>query len=683
MILVNTKKLQVGDIDVYPDHDKTLSQVWYVPGTIRLAERNKRKALSYFWYSDSVSDSDGTGFLNFEVNTAVSEETKAEIKTKVAKEWGIANASLATPTYTGGSVNFSVLGPTGQDMATKAAPDLLTKDRTVVYQSKEQLVWSAGSPSLVGDNSAVCSVKFTKEGKLAAAMKDVIVSGVNSLAALYGLEFPAMRPSIIFEVEGKNEFVKDQFNWAIGASVPLEAVVLDASFSGKFVNLLKKAGVNIKIQRFDDGPQGEGEKLAWKILTDYFLKDLFNVEVAGEKPTPLGDFPPAAKAADKVADVADQKKEEKKDEGDGDNAKAVEEVIKAAVPIPRVEVKLSYDRPQQTNMFNFTYTESRAKTFFVAPQSLVLDGLGDEAARKTYVRTFSRATDPVFSPYPVTVALPTDDDLKNGGLLAMTVQARYPAGASRDRQQAPPAISISPGKTASNSFQFQFDDKGSRGVEYDVDFAFNPNQDWAAAQSQYSYHGQTDSSLINAAVLDFRSIVIQVANDFQWEENNQVVVTLTSKRWPGEKKVVIQKGADKPRVFNTRAGAEMKDEPIHFTYAVQKNNRNSYAMPSQEVVDNMIALSDRFEGRVTLTFKAAFKPGTTSADIRVIYEDSNFEWEDTLESGKTIKCNIPLLKKLSAQQLKDFTVKADVASADSGESIQLDAKNFPSNLVKI
>ena len=65
MILVNTKKLQVGDIDVYPDHDKTLSQVWYVPGTIRLAERNKRKALSYFWYSELGVGQRRHGLLEF------------------------------------------------------------------------------------------------------------------------------------------------------------------------------------------------------------------------------------------------------------------------------------------------------------------------------------------------------------------------------------------------------------------------------------------------------------------------------------------------------------------------------------------------------------------------------------------------------------------------------------------
>src|SRR5689334_15689283 len=112
MIYIDKLKYTVDGVDVYPDHESP-TQFWYVPGTIRLAERNNRKVLSYLWYTDSSSDSDGTGFLNFEVNTAVSNDTLNKIKDVISKERELdrSKINLSTVTYRSGAVNFSVLGP--------------------------------------------------------------------------------------------------------------------------------------------------------------------------------------------------------------------------------------------------------------------------------------------------------------------------------------------------------------------------------------------------------------------------------------------------------------------------------------------------------------------------------------------------------------------------------------------
>src|SRR4051812_8433669 len=140
MIYIDKKKLTVDGVDVFPDHESP-TQFWYVPGSVTLAERNNKKALSYLWYTDSTSDSDGAGFLNFEVNTAVKPETLDKITFQIASTWGVDSKkiALATVPYHGGRVNFSVLGP----VASKAGD--LSTDPSVLYQSGEQLVWNAGS----------------------------------------------------------------------------------------------------------------------------------------------------------------------------------------------------------------------------------------------------------------------------------------------------------------------------------------------------------------------------------------------------------------------------------------------------------------------------------------------------------------------------------------------------------
>jgi hypothetical protein len=182
MIYIADNKLSIDGIDIYPDH-KNKNQFWYIPGKIQLAERNGKKELSYMWYTDSVTDTNGSGFLNFEVNTAVPNTTLNKIKGTIAKKYQLDEniISLSSVPYTNGNVNFSVLGP----MAKQADSEKLKGDVSVLRVSPEQLVWSAGSSSLIGDNSAVCSVEFTKEGKLAAAMKQSILKGSKTVAAIY------------------------------------------------------------------------------------------------------------------------------------------------------------------------------------------------------------------------------------------------------------------------------------------------------------------------------------------------------------------------------------------------------------------------------------------------------------------------------------------------------------------
>src|SRR5207248_2657519 len=117
---------------------------------------------------------------------------------------------------------------------------------------------------------------------------------------------------------------------------------------------------------------------------------------------------------------------------------------------------------KQVNTVDFLYAEMKAKSYPVLPQALVLEGLGDP---KNYVTQVNRAQDPFGLPYNVVVSVPEEADRTKVGLQTVNVQARYPAGAPKDRQSTYNLTANGPKVTGPNPFPFQYDAGGSAGVE--------------------------------------------------------------------------------------------------------------------------------------------------------------------------------------------------------------------------
>ena len=424
-------------------------------------------------------------------------------------------------------MNFSVLGPAGGNRGGHPQDD-----PSVLYQSKDQLVWNAGSSSLVGDNAAVCSVKFTKEGKLAAAMKQAILSGSNTIAALYRLEFLAMRPSVTFKVTGTMKKTIEDFKASIGTSIPLEAFVLDLGIQGQWQKIMSNTDLKIEVTDFTGEPQ-EGLKWAQQILLDYVLKNFFEVQIGRDKDnwSPLKKEPEVSQAVEKAKDVEQAAGDKAEDDGKkGDEAAgAVKEIVKAATTfIPKVNVRASYYSGKQENSIDFLYSERKAKSYPILPQALVLEGLGDnEEARRQYVTQVNRAQDPFGLPYNVTVALPEDADRAKVGLRTVNVAAQYPAGAPTGKQSAK-NLTLNGGKVSGdNPLAFQFDQSGSPKVAYSVDYVFNPSDEWQSDAFQYSSKGVEERALITAmpeSVAEFLTLTVDLSDDFVWETNDQVVV---------------------------------------------------------------------------------------------------------------------------------------------------------------
>ncbi len=726
-------KFTVEGVDVYPDHESD-TQWWYVPGTIKLAERNGKKVLSYLWYTEGSTDPDGTGFFNFEVNTAVSEDTKKEIRRQIAKYTRLSSneINLSTVTYHSGNVNFSVLGP----MAQKASKTLKAES-SVLYQSKEQLVWSAGSPSLVGDNAAVCAVKFTKEGKLAAAMKEAIVPdpeqtafGSNSVAAVYRLEYLAMRPSVEFTVEGSLKKTIESFEIGVGAEIQLEALILEVGIQAKWEKIMSNTDLKITVKNFS-GEEEEGLKWAKQLLLDYILDNFFEVSLSGGVSdwSKLTDSPEADAAVRNAKDTelaaegeAEDEEEEddddKKDEDDpkedgkkeevekaeagksetpeadapktdtpktdtpksetpktdtpkadtpksetaAHTVKALATAAKAAIPIPKVKVRAAYYKGEQENKINFEYSEMKAHSYPALPQALVLEGLVNPEA---YVTEVNRSQNPFGLAYNVTVSLPEEAAWEGLGLKTINVKASYPAGAPKNKQST--HILTVKGGTAQgpNPFPFQYDARGSADVEYSVDYVFNPGG-WEGATFNYSTTGKTDKGLITAmpeSVVELLSLDIRLSDDFVWEDANQAVVTLSSKKWTGEKRVVLQRDKVEETTLKIRSDIKFKSEPVQCKVELRKNNKTIYSYGPELVEDNQVAVHDRFAGHVPVYFTAKFKDD--SVEMNVMYKDGDFVWEDpfTLEKDKKREMRIiPTMKEI--KPLSSLKAECEVDPSD-------------------
>ncbi len=674
MIYIDQKKLTVDGVDVYPDHESP-SQFWYLPGTVQLAEREGRKVLSYLWYTDSKDDANGTGMLNFEVNTAVSEKTLERIRSRIVSEWEVdekksGKIRLATVPYNSGSVNFSVLGPVVAQAANART------DPAVLYQSPEQLVWNAGSSSLVGDNAAVCSVRFTKEGKLAAAMKAVLQNRAKSMAAIYRLEFLAMRPSVTFKVTGSFKKAIQDFQLSLGAQIPLEALVLDLGFQAQWRNVLQSSELKIEVVDYTGaGGEQAGRKLAESLLLTHLLKNFFEVQLdqGANTWTPLSEAPKVDAAVQKAKDVeegaAAQVEKDQADSSQADKDEAVKEIVKAAtIFIPKVNIRAAYYEGKQVNTLDFFYSEKKATVMTALPQAVI--GLSDKDDPEAYIVQVNRAQDPFGLPFPVMTSVPNAQLQTELGLQTLNVQARYPAGAPRDRQSAL-NYSINDGKEQGvSTFPFQYDSNGSSAVDYSAEFVFQPMGEWQGDSFHYSLNGTSDNGLIKALpnlVAEFLTITIGLSQDFVWEGADQAVVTLTSAKWKGEKRVVFQRGKDADQTLKLRCSMQFKDEPVTYQVELRQGGRSVRRDGSFPMQDNFITVNDRFAGHTPVFFEPRFTTGF--ADVSLRFEQGDWCWEDnfTLEAGdKRSKRVVP---SLQAPRRESELVATYEVTFDSGQTL--------------
>ncbi len=639
MILLDKTKISLGGVDVYPDHaDK--NQFWMVPGAVQLSERDKKTVLSYLWYIDSTSDSNGTGFLNFEVNTAVSDSIQRQITTKLASSYGLKDRDirLATPTYTKGSVNFSALS----GIADKAKVE--SGQNSVVYSSPDQVVWHAGSSSLVGDNTAVCSVKFTKESGLAALMGEALTERQSVIAATYAMEFTALRPSVSFKVNGTLNKTINKLDASIGVGIPLEAFMLDLGLTGQFVKVMNDMGLDIEVVDYG-GNDGKGREWAERIVMDFILRNFFEVGIGLDKDnwTPLKEEPKAETAVKRSGEISAQSEDKSKEEGldpekSKENAQKAVQAAMPELPIPKLNIRVAVAHLEQTNTIDFTYSEMASQSYPIAPQSLVK--LPQNIDMDDYVKQVNRAAIPFGLPHPVQVAAPTVTTAQDYGLRAINLTATYPASGSSGGQQRQTMI-FSDGAMASgtNPMPFQYNSAGDVDVAYDVQYVFDPSSNWQAEKTQYEVKGTTGGAIdvMPAAFLGFVKQDVALAPDFSWYNTDQVLVTIEGEGLGQPVKVVLQKGETEPKSVRLRTA--IRNPALAYKVDLMRHNDPVNSYGPNPVNSGLISVLDQFQGHYAVQIFNALSTAPMAV-VTVKYQDpdSDFVWESgqiQLRPGQT------------------------------------------------
>lgn len=656
MLLQYREKITVEGIEVYPDFDNP-NQFWYIPTQLKLAERNNDKILSYLWYIASTDDKYGNGFLNFEVNTKVEDSTLNNIKSAITTKWGVnqKDIALGRPTYTSGTVSFVALKPLGEN-------------------DRSQSVWNAGSPSLVGDNTSVCSVEFTPEGKLAAAMVAAIEDKRNTLMAVYTLKYKAMTPAITFRVKGDFQAFLEDFKVSAGLPIPLKGFILNLGIQNEFQASWDKKDLKIELVNYvgDDASTATAIEWAKKVVFDYMLKNFFEYRLKpSDSWSPLSEKPEISKTisdANKAGSETDKTEEAKE---------TAAKAVSAAVPAVSINLNVSNFTGLQKSELDFMYTESRAQEFTVAPQSAVLEGLKNP---DKYITQINRRDFPFGQLFNVQVGGPGTSSalFSDSKLNTAKVNVNYPAnGAAFDD-----LTFTATGTTGDNPLKFQYNQDGDTKVGYSISYIFEPANDWMADDNQYEIKNvETETNTIDAFpgnILEFFEISIRIAGNFIWGDTKRVDVEISCDGY--SKPIIRSFFPDNKDEQSAKIRVDKRKFPnatCRYSYKLLDGQNNVIYQSEKQLVNNsMINVSDQYQEHVPITFynHLAVAEDIEMAIVTVHYEGKNdYSWDsghiefDSGRSPKSIQVILPTLAKYPDKKEITFSYTIQVIKTDGSQ----------------
>jgi hypothetical protein len=209
----------VDGVSVYRDH-AVKHQFWYLPTKPALARRDGRAVFTLISYRDRPSGTattmDAGGYLNFQVDLRLPDETRDKIIAAARRTLAEENQTetveprLNPVPFHGGSVQVCVW-----NAKSPAPPTSNANPTTPAAATNQHVVSMIGStrPSLVGDNTAIFSVKLNAQG---AELIDRAMQANSGEAAvigiLYDLDYTAMLPELRVRVRANLERAYQQIS---------------------------------------------------------------------------------------------------------------------------------------------------------------------------------------------------------------------------------------------------------------------------------------------------------------------------------------------------------------------------------------------------------------------------------------------------------------------------------------
>jgi hypothetical protein len=648
MLLLGRGAQQIEGITIYPDHEND-KQFWYLSGSVQLAKRDDKYALTLIKYNQSVGEEGvkGGGFATFEVNIGLSESQAKKIHSKLPKD-----AVLAAVPFNQGTVKCVALNV-----------------------GKESIV-GASSPSLFGDNAALFSLTLDKTQT--AILESAFSNNGQPIGVYYDLEFTAMRPSLDVKLEADLARVYTEFQFSLGVEATIPAgdvpVDLEASIDAGFQKLVQEGAIKIEVFSFSDDADVKRQKdEAVKFFMDQLLKDWFTPTFQVPKaPDDKSNQPTKPKPEEKPTQPTETNPEEKPTQPTEANDDNIVETLEDV--IPQVKLKLRFVHQEEQKKVTYRYSGSQVVTKKYYPQGLFNSLLQDEDKSKYIIA--ADVNDLFFETIGIQVKAPEASTYEKYGLQSTQFAAKYP-----DRDIA--SLVFDKMKTADQSIQFPINTKLDLLYSYQVQYTFLPDSGWEGERMSYEIPWQPTEdrtpTLIPHEYIGFLDINVSLERSFFWNRIQSVEVhlsyqSLPPSKWKKEKVLQFNPDSDTEQHWKLRLNAPTAN-PIYtyyFVYALEDGSQRK----TEPVTSNVpgIAVPDLTRAKPVIRFQPQLKAGE-QLYLDLNYEDAanNYRWEKSLEittgTPKPVVVEIPLMNPAR----REFSYTYTLLSADGIPS----KKSFP------
>ena len=294
LLFDNHATITIDGVTVLPDH-ASKNHFWCLPGPVQLARRGPDDQAQFTfiaWRPDPADvQSKGGGFLMFETQLALSDETRDRILAAV-RPLSDGEPRLGIVQFDSGTVKCIALDLEGSG-GTAAEPVPAGAMRVT-----EQIL-GARTPSLAGVNSAAFSLELSQEG--AVIVEQAFEKGTAPVGVIYDLAYTGLRPALSVQLTADLNRVYNHFSAAIEGKYFWLKGGIEAA-----LDFLKQEGViQVKVIDFTaEDDRAEKEQWALDLFTKQLMKEWFEPTFAPAEAAKISDeASPAKSAIDKVGDA--------------------------------------------------------------------------------------------------------------------------------------------------------------------------------------------------------------------------------------------------------------------------------------------------------------------------------------------------------------------------------------------
>lgn len=477
MILLGFDSIEVDGVVAYPDHANP-HQYWYLPANVHLATRDGEAIFTLIKYRPDAQQAgaSGGGFLTCEVNLSLNQSLKSRLESKILsafKDKGVTrdNLNLSPVLYDSGKVGVTALDVDQAD------------------------IWTATSPSLSGNNTAILSLTLNQNQ--ATLLDEAYKNEGKPVGVAYGLEFTAMRPALDVEVIADYKAIYQRFQAKFETQIPLTedwSKRFKLDFETQLQWLQENQHLEIKVLNMapDDPEIAKRKEWALEYVTAQLLRDFF-VRKLHDMPM----FPtPQSSLAEKLID------------------KLLMAWFFGAkmFPLQVGSLKLGYYRQETQRTFKFRYTESKAIKQIHAPQSFFGTLLKYVPKKNPYYQEID-LDDPFFKTIDIVVQAPLDT-YGDIGLTSAQITLKYD-GDQRD-------FSFDSQKPNEQTAKFNMNKALDTAYQYQVQYYFESKSasGWDGPVSYTDSHWHTTEdrtlTLIPQEQMTFLNVAVNMEDGFDW-----------------------------------------------------------------------------------------------------------------------------------------------------------------------